>query len=84
MTTSTVDGNWGAWTFGPCSVTCGYGSRTKTRSCDNPAPAHGGKDCSGKDSDTESCLDQYCVANGTTLYVNVSCLRELSMKEISM
>ena len=44
----TVDGSWGEWGMwksGVCSVTCGIGTRTitRTRVCDNT----GGKDCQG-------------------------------------
>ena len=38
-----VDGGFSDW--GACSVTCGGGQQTRT--CDNPAPAHGGANCVG-------------------------------------
>lgn len=44
-----VDGGWTP--FGECSTTCEEGK--KTRKCENPAPANGGKDCVG--SPNESC-----------------------------
>ncbi|XP_048741739.2 integumentary mucin C.1-like isoform X2 [Ostrea edulis] len=49
----TVDGGWtdfGAFTkWTCCDVTCGGGitTRKQVRTCTNPAPAHGGKNCSG-------------------------------------
>ena len=43
-----VNGNWSPWsTWSSCSATCGGGKRTRTRTCTNPAPANGGKDCEG-------------------------------------
>ncbi|RMX52480.1 hypothetical protein pdam_00013778 [Pocillopora damicornis] len=51
-------GPWGSW--GECSITCGKerGIRTRVKSCDNPAPENGGKDCSGlgPDSETKPCV----------------------------
>ena len=43
--------NWSS-----CSVTCGTG--TQTKSCDNPAPDHGGDACSGVTS--QECNVNVC------------------------
>ena len=52
---------WGEWSaYGACSVTCGYGKKWKTRSCDSPAPAHGGNDCVGDERLGESCGGNSC------------------------
>ena len=41
-----VDGNWGPWKdVGVCSATCGGGKQPRKRSCDSPAPSHGGNKC---------------------------------------
>ena len=41
-----VNGNWGEWSaVGPCDVTCGGGSQTRSRACNNPAPSNGGMEC---------------------------------------
>ena len=52
-----VDGNWGSWTsWSDCSVTCeAIGTQTRTRTCDNPAPANNGLDCDGNDMETNNC-----------------------------
>ncbi|XP_046331621.2 uncharacterized protein LOC124114874 isoform X1 [Haliotis rufescens] len=65
-----VDGNWTEWTdtVGVCSVSCGGGSKTisRTRACTNPAPSNGGADCVGSPSDqyTESCSTNGCPVDG--------------------
>uniref|UniRef100_A0A8D0T9Y9 ADAM metallopeptidase with thrombospondin type 1 motif 2 n=1 Tax=Sus scrofa TaxID=9823 RepID=A0A8D0T9Y9_PIG len=55
------DGNWGAWSpFGSCSRTCGTGVKFRTRQCDNPHPANGGRTCSGLAYDFQLCNSQDC------------------------
>ena len=52
---------WGAWdTSGGCSVTCGVGERTYTRSCDNPAPSCSGAGCGSDNTMTVSCDEGCC------------------------
>ena len=34
--TLTVDGSWGPWRVGQCSVTCSVGTIVRTRECNNP------------------------------------------------
>jgi len=43
-------------------VTCGGGIQTLTRTCTNPPPSNGGKDCSGLGltEKTISCNEQEC------------------------
>ena len=61
MCAGPVDGNWGAWSaYGACSVTCGAGTQTRTRVCDNPAAAYGGALCPGDDVETSDCNDGAC------------------------
>ena len=51
-----VNGGWTQWSsWSTCTVTCGVGSRTRTRSCTDPAPIGDGADCVGPISSTESC-----------------------------
>ena len=49
--------SWGEWTL--CSVTCGLGVKTSTRSISKLA-LYGGKDCEGNYITTESCSMDSC------------------------
>ncbi len=62
-----VDGGWTDWAWGACSVGCGGGKRTGTRTCTNPAPSCGGKACVGDASATEDCNTQSCGGSGSEL-----------------
>ena len=58
-----VNGGYSDWKpYGECSKTCGGGVKTRKRTCTNPPPANGGKDCSGlgPESTTSECNNQEC------------------------
>lgn len=60
-----VDGgftNWG--NFGDCDKSCGSGVKRRTRTCSNPLPAHGGKNCEGPVDEVEECNTAPCAVNG--------------------
>ncbi|XP_060579783.1 SCO-spondin-like, partial [Ruditapes philippinarum] len=60
-----VHGGWALWsTWGYCSVTCGGGTQTRSRTCTNPAPQNGGAQCSGSGSGIQQCNTQNCPVNG--------------------
>ncbi|XP_030638921.1 A disintegrin and metalloproteinase with thrombospondin motifs 2 [Chanos chanos] len=55
------DGSWGQWTkFGSCSRTCGSGVRFRTRECNNPIPANGGRTCYGNNYEFQLCNTEEC------------------------
>ena len=54
LTAVAVDGKYSA--FGACTKTCGGGIQSRT--CDNPAPEKGGKDCVG--DATRACNEEAC------------------------
>ncbi|KAL1261838.1 hypothetical protein QQF64_007103, partial [Cirrhinus molitorella] len=56
-----VDGSWGMWSgFGSCSRPCGRGLQFRTRACDNPCPANGGRTCSGPSYQFQICNTHEC------------------------
>ena len=57
-----VNGNYTDWTISECSVMCGGGVKTFTRTCTNPSPSNGGKNCSdlGPAKKTETCDEHKC------------------------
>ena len=62
-----INGGYTQWTkFSECSKSCGNGTQTRTRNCSNPAPKHGGKDCSslGENMETQQCNTHHCPVNG--------------------
>ena len=61
-----VDGgftDFGEWS--ECSVSCGEGTQTRTRTCTEPAPANGGADCVGEAFQTQPCTLNECPGEHT-------------------
>ncbi|VDI00055.1 Hypothetical predicted protein, partial [Mytilus galloprovincialis] len=60
-----IDGHWTTWSaWDECSVSCGGGILYRNRSCSNPDPQFGGKDCRENATDTKSCNDNKCPIDG--------------------
>ena len=62
MSFSAVDGGYTEWTISPCSETCGPGYKTFARTCTNPPPSNGGKNCDelGTAMKLVPCNEQEC------------------------
>ncbi|XP_065061722.1 MAM and LDL-receptor class A domain-containing protein 1-like isoform X22 [Rhopilema esculentum] len=51
-----VKGHWSRWTSWSCQTSCGsFGSRSRARTCTNPAPKCNGPTCSGKSLESMPC-----------------------------
>ena len=59
-----VNGGWGGFgDWEECPVSCGGAEHSRYRECSNPAPAHGGHDCTVDGSanvETEACNETPC------------------------
>jgi len=58
-----VDGNYSTWSaWEPCNVECGSGESSRNRSCVNPSPQYGGRNCSvyGVALETKPCVGKKC------------------------
>ncbi|XP_078700026.1 uncharacterized protein LOC144926865 [Branchiostoma floridae x Branchiostoma belcheri] len=54
-----VDGSWSQWeAWSNCTVTCAGGTRTRSRTCDQPPPQNGGRRCNGGSTESETCTGQ--------------------------
>lgn len=51
-----VHGQWTEWsTWSACSQSCGIAIKSRRRTCGNPAPRYGGRNCIGPDRDETYC-----------------------------
>ena len=80
-----MDGGYSEWEVSECSVTCGGGTKSLTRTCTNPPPSNGGKNCShlGPAEEMASCNEQACRKLELFLSVvkrAVSCISSITLK----
>lgn len=56
-----LDGGWSVWSaWSTCTVSCGGGTQTRSRSCSEPVPVNGGAECVGHDTESQPCSSQDC------------------------
>ena len=61
MITVQVNGGWSIWSgWAPCSVSCGDGKHSRSRTCNKPTPANGGRQCVGKATESKTCRPRLC------------------------
>jgi hypothetical protein len=57
-----IDWWWSGWSgYSACNASCGGGTQTRTRTCNNPTPANGGATCAGAYSESIACNTQSCI-----------------------
>ncbi|XP_074654760.1 SCO-spondin-like [Tubulanus polymorphus] len=62
---SDIDGGYSDWgTWYQCTRTCGGGTRTRIRTCNNPSQSGNGKACVGQYWNVEKCSTHPCQVNG--------------------
>ncbi|XP_078498867.1 hemicentin-1 [Lissotriton helveticus] len=60
-----VNGAWSTWMpWGSCSETCGKGTQTRLRLCNNPPPSFDGSHCDGPDTQIQVCNQRHCPVDG--------------------
>ncbi|KAK0079336.1 hypothetical protein PV326_008800, partial [Microctonus aethiopoides] len=53
-----IDGGWSRWSaWSICGSDC---THTRTRTCDEPTPSHGGRHCQGRDTSVANCTGGMC------------------------
>ncbi|XP_050404407.2 uncharacterized protein LOC126820451 [Patella vulgata] len=57
-----MSGGWSDWSYTNCSESCGVGTSSRTRKCNNPAPTNGGDNCTGSSTEPVACYQQACSA----------------------
>ena len=71
ITVFLVHGGWSDWqNVTNCSTTCGEGVITQQRTCTQPSPSCGGRECSGENTTNVSC-NNCCPGNTVSDYVDV-------------
>ncbi|XP_034941233.1 netrin receptor UNC5B-a isoform X2 [Chelonus insularis] len=56
-----VDGGWSRWSaWSVCGSDC---THTRTRTCDEPPPSHGGRHCQGRDTAVVNCTGGLCTVD---------------------
>ncbi|KAL4222772.1 hypothetical protein ACF0H5_018812 [Mactra antiquata] len=55
------DGGWSDWgTWSACSLTCGGGIHSRSRTCSNPVPSERGQYCNGNSMEVKTCNGNIC------------------------
>ena len=56
-----VSGKWSVWTsWSDCSEACGDGESIRSRTCTEPSPLNGSRNCTGEDLESRFCKLREC------------------------
>ena len=67
LTCTPINGGWSGWSgWSSCSVSCGGGTQSRTRTCNSPSPNNCGAACSGSTTESQSCNTQSCCTPSTS------------------
>ncbi|XP_076356664.1 A disintegrin and metalloproteinase with thrombospondin motifs 6-like [Tachypleus tridentatus] len=70
---NSIDGEWGSWgSWSLCSRSCGGGTMSSERLCNNPPPTRGGKYCTGERRRVKLCNIKTC-PEGSPSFRGVQC-----------
>jgi len=60
-----INGGWSAYgVFGPCTKSCGGGTKFSLRYCNQPQPQYNGLTCAGADKKYQNCNTHNCPVDG--------------------
>ena len=68
-----MNGGWSEWQkWGACTVACGGGEQSRSRTCNNPVPENGGLECTSdgsSNSESRTCQENGCAGTVDLEYV---------------
>ena len=64
----TVHGGWTGWEESECVGTCSRATKTRRRTCTNPAPRYEGRLCGGPSEEVFKCIPENCNCEWGTLF----------------
>ena len=82
-----VNGAWTVWTpmpgpEGECPPGCRVRTRKMVRYCTNPIPQNGGRNCTGAENSTQTCLSEQCDGMWCSLLILDSLCALLDLQKI--
>ncbi|XP_045169349.2 uncharacterized protein LOC123532065 [Mercenaria mercenaria] len=74
------DGGWSVWgSWDSCSVTCGGGFHSRSRTCSNPSPSFLGRYCNGDSLQVQPCSREKCKEESVAFNANKTSVLDSSL-----